>query len=155
MFELLIHFVMRPVPHQGFHSAACPVFIGRERDYVLETIDSTFVSSVGAFVDRIERNMVEYTGSPRAIATVNGTAALHVALQLAGVRPGELVITQPLTFVATCNAIYYCGAESVFVDVDRHKRASGFHLLQDGRIKMRMRMGFVEQGLTIKLFVPV
>ena len=71
-------------------------------------------------MDRFERDMVAYTGSPRAIATVNGTAALHVALQLAGVKPGELVITQPLTFVATCNAISYCGAEPVFLDVDRH-----------------------------------
>jgi len=64
--------------------------------------------------------MAAYTGSPRAIAVVNGTAALHVALRLAGVQPGELVITQPLTFVATCNAIAYCGAEPVFIDVDRH-----------------------------------
>jgi aminotransferase in exopolysaccharide biosynthesis len=75
---------------------------------------------VGAFVDRFERDMAAYTGSPRAIATVNGTAALHAALLLAGVEPGELVITQSLTFVATCNAIAYCGAEPVFVDVDRH-----------------------------------
>ncbi len=120
MFESLIHFVRDQYRTRDFIPLHAPVFIGRERDYVLETIDSTFVSSVGAFVDRFERNMVEYTGSPRAIATVNGTAALHVALQLAGVRPGELVITQPLTFVATCNAIDYCGAESVFVDVDRH-----------------------------------
>lgn len=120
MFATLIEFIRdeyrttQPIP---LHA---PVFAGREREYVLETIDSTFVSSVGAFVDRFERDMAAYTGAPRAVATVNGTAALHVALMLAGVRPGDVVVTQPLTFVATCNAIRYCHAEPAFVDVDRH-----------------------------------
>jgi aminotransferase in exopolysaccharide biosynthesis len=95
------------------------VFAGNEQKYLADTIASTFVSSVGAYVDRFERDMQAYTGSARAVATVNGTAALHVALLLAGVKPGELVITQSLTFVATCNAITYCGALPVFVDVDR------------------------------------
>jgi aminotransferase in exopolysaccharide biosynthesis len=95
------------------------VFAGREQEYVNDTIASTFVSSVGAYVDRFERDMATYTGSPRAVATVNGTSALHIALRLAGVEPGELVITQPLTFVATCNAIAYCSAEPLFIDVDR------------------------------------
>lgn len=120
MFDDLIHFIRDQYRTKDIIPLHAPLFIGRERDYVLETIESTFVSSVGAFVDRFERDMVEYTGSPRAIATVNGSAALHVALQLAGVKPGELVMTQSLTFVATCNAIAYCGAEPVFVDVDRH-----------------------------------
>lgn len=120
MFDDLIHFIRDQYRTKDFIPLHVPLFIGRERDYVLETIESTFVSSVGTFVDRFERGMVEYTGSPHAIATVNGTAALHVALQLAGVKPGELVMTQSLTFVATCNAIAYCGAEPVFVDVDRH-----------------------------------
>jgi aminotransferase in exopolysaccharide biosynthesis len=120
MFDALIQFVRdqyrstQPIP---LHA---PVFAGGEREYVLETIESTFVSSVGAFVERFEQDVAAYTGSPRAVAAVNGTAALHVALRLVGVRPGELVITQPLTFVATCNAIAYLGAEPVFVDVDRH-----------------------------------
>jgi aminotransferase in exopolysaccharide biosynthesis len=96
-----------------------PRFVGHERRYVLEAIDSTFVSSVGAFVGRFEGMVERYTGAEAAIATVNGTAALHVALLLAGVGPHDLVITQALTFVATCNAISYCGAEPVFVDVDR------------------------------------
>lgn len=96
-----------------------PVFAGQERAYVNETLDSTFVSSVGAFVDRFEREMAAYTGSPRAVATVNGTAALHMALQLVGVQAGDWVITQALTFVATCNAIAYCHAQPVFIDVDR------------------------------------
>lgn len=96
-----------------------PVFKGREKSFLNETIDSTFVSSVGAFVDLFEKNVSNYTGSSSAVATVNGTAALHMALLLSGVQHGDLVITQPLTFVATCNAIAYCGAEPVFVDVDR------------------------------------
>lgn len=120
MFDALIHFIRDQYRSKDFIPLHAPVLIGSERDYVVETIESTFVSSVGAFVDRFERDMMAYTGSPRAIATVNGTAALHVALQLAGVKPGELVMTQSLTFVATCNAIAYCGAEPVFVDVDRH-----------------------------------
>jgi dTDP-4-amino-4,6-dideoxygalactose transaminase len=71
-------------------------------------------------VNRFEDLIASYTKSPKAVATVNGTAALHAALILAGVREGDLVVTQALTFVATCNAISYCGAQPVFVDVDRH-----------------------------------
>lgn len=120
MLDSLIRFVRDQYRTDEFIPLHAPVFAGQERNYVTDTIDSTFVSSVGAYVDRFERDMVVYTGSKRAVATVNGTAALHIALQLVGVKPGELVITQPLTFVATCNAIAYCGAEPVFVDVDRH-----------------------------------
>ncbi len=92
-----------------------PTFAGNERKYLEECIDTTFVSSVGAFVDRFEQMIAEYTG---AVVTVNGTAALHMALMLAGVERGDLVITQALTFIATCNAIAYTGADPVFVDVD-------------------------------------
>jgi aminotransferase in exopolysaccharide biosynthesis len=120
MLDSLIQFVREEYRTNDFIPLHAPIFRGLERDYVVETIESTFVSSVGPFVDRFEREMAGYTGSPRAIATVNGTAALHTALILAGVGHGDLVITQPLTFVATCNAIAYCGAEPVFVDVDRH-----------------------------------
>jgi aminotransferase in exopolysaccharide biosynthesis len=119
MFDALIGFIREQYGTDEFIPLHAPVFAGNERSYVLETIDSTFVSSVGPFVERFEREMAAYTGSPRAVATVNGTAALHAALLLAGVRPGELVLTQALTFVATCNAIAYCGAEPVFLDVDR------------------------------------
>lgn len=119
MFDALIRFVREQYATNDFIPLHAPVFPGREREYVLDTLDSTFVSSVGAYVDRFEQEMVRYTGSPRAVATVNGTAALHMALHLAGVQPGELVVTQSLTFVATCNAIAYCHAEPVFVDVDR------------------------------------
>lgn len=120
MFDSLIRFVREQYRFNGFIPLHAPVFAGHERDYVSDTIDSTFVSSVGTYVDRFECDMAAYTGSPRAIAAVNGTAALHIALKLAGVKPGELVITQPLTFVATCNAIAYCSASPVFVDVDRN-----------------------------------
>lgn len=96
-----------------------PIFGGNEAAYVADTIASTFVSSVGAYVDRFEADMAALTGAGRAIAVVNGTAALQMALLLAGVGTGDLVITQPLTFVATCNAISHCGAEPVFCDVDR------------------------------------
>lgn len=119
MFESLIGFVREQYGNSAMVPLHAPVFTGREQQYVAETITSTFVSSVGAFVDRFESELAAYTGSPRAVATVNGTAALHVALKLAGVEQGDLVVTQPLSFVATCNAITYCGAEPVFVDVDR------------------------------------
>lgn len=95
-----------------------PRFHGNEKKYVLDTIDSTFVSSVGEYVNRFEKDFAQYTGAKYAIATVNGTAALHIALKVAEVEEGTEVITQPLTFVATCNAISYCGASPIFVDVD-------------------------------------
>ena len=94
-----------------------PRFIGNEKKYVLDTIESTFVSSVGAFVTDFEEKIQTFTGSKRAVATVNGTAALHVALLTAGVQREDIVITQALTFVATCNALSYIGAEPLFVDV--------------------------------------
>jgi perosamine synthetase len=96
-----------------------PVFTGNERKYVLETIDSTFVSSVGKFVDKFEEIIREYTGAKYAIATVNGTAALHMSLILAGVKKDDLILTQSLSFIATCNAISYLYAEPVFIDIDR------------------------------------
>lgn len=94
-----------------------PTFDGNEQKYVLETIQSTFVSSVGKFVDEFEQKIEAYTGTARAVATVNGTAALHGALYMAGVTHGDFVITQALTFVATCNALHHMGAEPIFVDV--------------------------------------
>lgn len=93
-----------------------PVFAGNEWDYVKECLDSTVVSSIGGFVARFERQMAELAGTRYAVAVVNGTAALHVALLLAGVRPGEEVLAPTLTFVATANAISYCGAIPHFVD---------------------------------------
>ncbi|MDH4262372.1 MAG: LegC family aminotransferase [Spirochaetia bacterium] len=96
-----------------------PKFIGNEKKYVNDAIDSTFVSSVGKYVDLFEKNFAQYVGAKNAVATVNGTAALHTSLIISGVQNGTEVITQPLTFIATCNAISYTGATPVFVDVDR------------------------------------
>jgi len=96
-----------------------PRFRGNEKKYLNECIDSTFVSSVGKFVDLFEKKIAEYTGAKYAVAAVNGTAALHIALMLAGVEQNDEVITQPLTFIATANAISYIGAKPIFIDVDK------------------------------------
>jgi len=96
-----------------------PRFIGNEKKYLNECIDSTFVSSVGKFVDRFELQIAKYTGAKYAVATSNGTSALHISLLISGVESGHEIITQPLTFVATCNAINYCNAKPIFVDVDK------------------------------------
>lgn len=95
-----------------------PCFPGNEKKYLAECIDTTFVSSVGTFVDRFERDIEAYTGTARAVVCVSGTNALHMSLMLAGVESGDEVLTQPLTFVATCNALSYIGAHPVFIDVD-------------------------------------
>jgi perosamine synthetase len=95
-----------------------PVFEGNERQYLVDCIDSNFVSSVGEKVSEFEQLVAEFTGSKYAVATVNGTAALHISIELSGVKPGDEVISQALTFIATCNAISYAGAEPLFVDVD-------------------------------------
>jgi perosamine synthetase len=97
----------------GLHE---PIFAGNELPYLEECIKSTFVSSVGKFVDRFEDMLAEFTGAKRAIAVVNGTAALHACFKLAGVEPGDEVISPALTFIATTNAIAYCGATPHFVD---------------------------------------
>ena len=96
-----------------------PRFIGNEKKYLNDCIDSTFVSSTGKFVDEFEEKIAKYTGAKYAVATSNGTSALHIALLLANVAKNDEVITQPLTFVATCNAISYCGANPIFIDVDK------------------------------------
>ncbi len=96
-----------------------PCFIGNEKKYLAECIDTTFVSSVGQFVDRFEEKMAQYTGAARAVTCVNGTNALHLALLLVGVERGDEVLTQALTFIATCNAIRYIDAHPVFLDVDK------------------------------------
>jgi perosamine synthetase len=108
-----------------------PRFLGNEKRYLADCIDTTYVSSVGPYVDRFEAMMCEITGAKAAIATVNGTAALHMSLVLAGIRDGDEVITQPLSFVATCNAIAYQRAHPVFVDVDRDTLSLSPEALRD------------------------
>jgi len=95
-----------------------PRFVGNEKKYLIDTIDSTFVSSVGPYVDKFEEHIAEISETKKGVAVVNGTAALQVALQIAGVNKGDEVITQALTFVATVNAIKYNQAEPIFLDVD-------------------------------------
>jgi len=118
-YKPIIDFIRSLYPNRDSIPLHEPYFGGNEKKYVRDCIDSTFVSSVGKYVDRFEEMIRDFTGAKYAIATVNGTAALHVALKLAGVQQGDLVITQPLTFIATCNAISYCGADPVFIDIDR------------------------------------
>lgn len=102
-----------------FIPLSVPVFIGNEKKYLNECIDTTFVSSVGKFVDRFEEDTAKYTGCKRAVVCVSGTNALHMSLMLAGVERDDEVLTQALTFIATCNALSYIGAHPVFIDVDK------------------------------------
>ena len=118
MYKEFVHFVRKLYQTNDFIPLHAPQFRGNEKQYLIDTIDSTFVSSVGVYVEQFEERVAEYTGAKHTIATVNGTSALHIALMLAGVEPETEVITQSLTFVATCNAIRYCQADPVFVDVD-------------------------------------
>jgi perosamine synthetase len=119
MFENVINFIQDTYKTKDFIPLHEPRFIGNEKKYLNECIDSTFVSSVGKFVDEFEDKIANYTGAKYAVATSNGTSALHISLLLADVDQNSEVITQPLTFVATCNAISYCGAKPIFVDVDK------------------------------------
>ena len=104
---------------EAFIPLHAPTFAGNEKKYLEECIDTTFVSSVGKFVDLFEQKVAEYTAAKYAVVCVNGTNALHIALKLSGVEQGDMVITQPLTFIATTNAIVYAGAVPAFVDVDK------------------------------------
>ena len=116
--QSVVEFIRGLYKTENFIPLHEPRFFGNEKKYLSECIDSTFVSSVGKFVDQFESMICEFTGARYAVATVNGTAALHIALKLVGVDSGDEVITQPLSFIATCNAISYCNAKPVFVDVD-------------------------------------
>jgi aminotransferase in exopolysaccharide biosynthesis len=119
MFEQIIHFIKDLYPEKNIISLHEPIFSGNEKNYLNRCIDSTFVSYLGEFVTDFEDSIRTFTGADYAIATSNGTVALHAALLCGGVGPGDEVITQALTFVATANAISYCGARPVFVDSDR------------------------------------
>ena len=118
-FSEIIHFIKSLYPGENPVPLHAPRFTGNEKKYVVDAIDSTFVSSVGKYVDRFEKMICEIIGAQHAIATVNGTCALHIALKVAGVQPGDEVITQPLSFVATANSIAHCGAKPIFLDVER------------------------------------
>jgi aminotransferase in exopolysaccharide biosynthesis len=115
----LVTFVQQHYQTTEFLPLHEPRLDQHEKDLVMDCIDSTFVSSVGKYVDQFEQKIAAFTGAKFAIATVNGTSALHISLLLTGVERETEVITQALSFIATCNAISYCGAEPVFVDVDK------------------------------------
>lgn len=117
-FSEVIGFIKNQFSNKDFVPLHEPRFLGNEKKYVIDTIDSTFVSSVGAYVDKFEVMMSDIAGVKRSVAVVNGTSALQVSLSLAGVNNGDEVITQALTFIATINAIIYNGASPIFLDVD-------------------------------------
>ena len=119
MFQNIVDFIHELYGAKGFVPLSVPKFIGNEKKYLNECIDTTFVSSVGKFVDRFEEDMARYTGAKKAVVCVSGTNALHMALMLVGVERDDEVLTQALTFIATCNAISYIGAYPVFLDVDK------------------------------------
>lgn len=115
----IVDFIHQLYDNSEFVPLSVPKFIGNEKKYLAECIDTTFVSSVGKFVDRFEKDMADYTGAKKAVVCVSGTNALHMALLLVGVERNDEVLTQALTFVATCNALSYIGAHPVFIDVDK------------------------------------
>lgn len=119
MYKQTIDFIKEWYGSSDFVPLSAPKFIGNEKKYLDECIDTTFVSSVGQFVDRFEKDMAVYTGAKRAVVCVSGTNALHMAMMLVGVERDDEVLTQALTFIATCNAISYIGARPVFIDVDK------------------------------------
>ena len=140
MFENIINFIRSIYETNGFIPLHEPKFVGNEKKYLSDCIDSTYVSSAGKFVDEFELNISNYTDAKYAIATSNGTSALHVSLLLANVGQNDEIITQPLTFVATCNAISYCGANPIFIDVDRETLGLSPSALKD----------FLENNTTVK-----
>jgi aminotransferase in exopolysaccharide biosynthesis len=159
MYSETIKFIKSLYPNQNPVPLHAPVFLGKEKEYLNECIDTTFVSYVGKFVTKFEEMTAQYTGAKYAVAVVNGTAALQIALQVAGIGDGDEVITQPLTFVATANAISHTGAKPVFVDVDMEtmglspEKLSEF-LKQNGEIKQDYCLNKVT-GRKIKAIVPM
>lgn len=159
MYEPVVDFIHELYHSDDFVPLHAPCFIGNEKKYLNECIDTTFVSSVGKFVDRFEEMVADYTGAAKAVVCVNGTNALHMALLLAGVEREDEVISQALTFIATANAISYIGAHPVFIDVDREtmslspgslrKWLSTFAEIKDGACYNR------ETGRRVKACVPM
>ena len=119
MFKNIIDFIKETYKSKDFIPLHEPRFFGNEKKYINDCIDTTYVSSVGRYVNIFEEEIAKYTGAKYAVATSNGTSGLHISLMLADVCQNNEVITQSLTFIATCNAISYCGAQPIFVDVDK------------------------------------
>lgn len=132
MYNDLVEFIRKTYKEpEAFIPLHEPRFFGNEKKYLLDAVDSTFVSSVGAYVDKFEDMMCDITGAKYAIALVNGTNALHLSLLLAGVEKDDEVLVQPLTFIATANAISYCNAAPNFVDVDKETLGLSPSLLKE------------------------
>jgi perosamine synthetase len=131
MYNEVVQFIRQLYGENGFIPLHEPRFNGNEKKYLLDCIESTFVSSVGEYVNRFERDIAQYTGTSYGVAVVNGTAALHTALILADVNSNSEVITQPLSFIATSNAIRYQNANPIFVDVDKDTMGLSPEKLED------------------------
>jgi len=140
MYADIINFIKDTYKSLDFIPLHEPRFVGNEKKYINECIDTTFVSSVGRYVDLFEKEIASYTGAKYAVATCNGTSALHISFLLADVQQNDEVITQSLTFVATCNAISYCRAKPIFIDVDKDTM---------GMSPSALRL-FLEKNTTIK-----
>jgi perosamine synthetase len=158
--ENIVSFIKKKFPDQDFIPLHAPVFKGNEKKYLIDTIDSTYVSSVGDYVTRFEKMLCELTGSSYAIATCNGTNALHMSLLLAGVTEKDEVLTQSLTFIATCNAISYIGSAPIFVDIDKETlglsaKALNKFLETNAEIRLDKFTYNKKSGRRIKACVPM
>jgi perosamine synthetase len=160
LFKDIGDFIKAQFPNEKFIPLHKPLFIGNEQKYVKDTLDSTFVSSVGAYVDRFEQMMCDITGASHAIAIVNGTNALHMALLLADVKRNDEVISQSLTFIATCNAISYIDAHPLFIDIDKDSlglssKSLKCYLQNNAEIKDDGYTYNINTGRRIKACVPM
>ena len=156
----IIDFIRGEFGETGFIPLHAPLFAGNEKKYLAECIDTTFVSSVGKFVDRFEEMVKDYTGAAGAVVCVNGTTALEMSLLLCGVERGDLVLTQAVSFVATCNAISHIGAEPVFIDVEKSTLGMSPIALEEwlednAKIDKEGHCRHREDGRRIKACVPM
>ncbi len=150
---------IRRITGPGIIALHEPSFTGNEWLYLKECLDSTFVSSVGKFVDRFEHELADFVGVKRAIAVVNGTAALHIALKLAGVVTNDEVLVPALTFVSTANAVTYCGASPHFVDSDENTLGMNVSKLRNYLTQhTEQRLGACinrQTGRTLRAMIPM
>lgn len=159
MFDEIVKFIKNIYGNEQFIQLHRPKFDGNEKKYLIECIESTFVSSVGKFVNLFEEKIANYTGSKYAVASVNGTSALHIALLLAGVKPDDEVITQSLSFIATANAITYTGAKPLFLDVDKDTMGLSadklYNFLKKNAVKKNEGVYNIKTGKKISAIVPM
>lgn len=159
MYEDVIAFIRDLYGNQEFVSLHAPVFLGNEKKYLNDCIDSTYVSYVGKYVSMLEKMTSDYTGARYSVAVVNGTSALQIALLVAGLERGEEVITQPLTFVATSNAIHHAGGIPVYVDVEREtlgmSPAKLSEFLEANYVLRDEKCFNIRTGRRLKIIVPV